>query len=285
MKISRRESIQLSAGALASLSGLAVSQAAAQTAPAGLAETQLRNISSLPLKPDGSAPEYTPQEAGTITGVLWRTKNQTPEIEFDYRKMKIKLDARGTAKLSGTLTFPDLEKLPRHSYVTLLQCGAATPRGIVKWTGVRFSDFADMLGLIPGAHYCRLIASDRNYIDEDVPTLRHPQVMLAWLMNDAPIPPNNGAPRCRSSPLVRALNAILHLGRTHVGGRIGFAYLCGRQTSKVLCVTRRHRYDFRTHLEGVARSLLPASPTVLTNGHGHLVIRSSCIARTTQDVA
>jgi len=47
MKISRRESIQLSAGALASLSGLAVSQAAAQTAPAGLAETQLRNISSL----------------------------------------------------------------------------------------------------------------------------------------------------------------------------------------------------------------------------------------------
>src|SRR5258705_1681141 len=80
MKISRRESMQLSAGALASFSGLAVSQAAAQTAPAGLAETQLRNISSLPLKPDGSAPEYTPQEAGTITGGPWRTKNPTPEI-------------------------------------------------------------------------------------------------------------------------------------------------------------------------------------------------------------
>ena len=25
-------------------------------------------------------------------------------------------------------------------------------------------------------------------------TLRHPQVMLAWLMNDAPIPPRHGAP-------------------------------------------------------------------------------------------
>ena len=59
MKISRRESIQLSAGALASFSGLAVSQAAAQTAPAGLAETPLRNISSLPLKPDGSAPFWS----------------------------------------------------------------------------------------------------------------------------------------------------------------------------------------------------------------------------------
>ena len=78
--------------------------------------------------------------------MLWRTKNQTPEGEYDVRKMKVKVDARGTAKLSGTLTFPDLEKLPRHSYVTLLQCGAPKPRGIVKWTGVRFSDFAKMVG-------------------------------------------------------------------------------------------------------------------------------------------
>src|SRR5437660_3557437 len=155
MKISRRESIQLSAGALASFSALGISQAAAQTAPAGLAETPLRNISSLPLKPDGSAPEYTPQEAGTITGVLWRTKNQTPDIEFDYRKMKIKLDARGTAKLSGTLTYGDLEKLPRHSQITLLQCGAPMPRGIVKWTGVRFSDFAQSIGVQSIAAYGR----------------------------------------------------------------------------------------------------------------------------------
>jgi hypothetical protein len=39
-------------------------------------DTQLRNISMLRLKPDGSAVEYTPQQAGAITGVLWRTKNQ-----------------------------------------------------------------------------------------------------------------------------------------------------------------------------------------------------------------
>ena len=211
MKISRRESMQLSAGALASLSGLAVSQVAAQTAPAGLAETPLRNISSLPLKPDGSAPEYTPQEAGTITGVLWRTKNQTPDIEFDYRKMKIKLDARGTAKLSGTLTFPDLEKLPRHSYVTLLQCGAATPRGIVKWTGVRFSDFAKSVGAQPFASYGRFVASDGYVIDEDMTTLMHPQVMLAWMINDKPIPPENGAPLRLVVPFrygARSLKAI-----------------------------------------------------------------------------
>src|SRR6195256_6971337 len=192
--------MQLSAAALAgaSLAALQASEAAAQPAaqatPENLVEKPLRSIQKLPLNADGSAPEYTPQEAGTITGVLWRTKNQTPDIEFDYRKINIKVDARGTAKLSGTLTFPDLEKLPRHSYVTLLQCGAATPRGIVKWSGVRFSDLANMVGMQRFASYGRLIGSDGYYIDEDMATLMHPQVVLAWLLNDEPIPPQHGSP-------------------------------------------------------------------------------------------
>jgi DMSO/TMAO reductase YedYZ molybdopterin-dependent catalytic subunit len=198
MRISRRETMQLSATALAglSLSALRMPEGAAQPAPppAGLVETPLRKISALPLRPDGSAPEYTEQEAGTITGVLWRTKNQTPDIEFDHRKMRIRLDARGTANLSGTLTFPVLEKLPRHSSVTLLQCGAATPRGIVKWTGVRFSEFAKAVGMQSFASYGRLIGSDGYFIDEDMATLMHRQVVLAWLMNDEPIPPQHGAP-------------------------------------------------------------------------------------------
>ena len=126
---------------------------------------------------------------------MWRTPNrQAPDVEFDYRKIAIKLDTRGLAKLTGTLRFEDLEKLPRVSHTFLLQCGAPNPRGIVKWTGVRFSDVADILGLVPGAHYCRLIASDRHYVDEPIATLRHPQVMLAWLMNNEPIPSRHGAP-------------------------------------------------------------------------------------------
>jgi len=75
-----------------------------------------------------------------------------------------------------------------------MQCGASNPRGIVKWTGVRLSDFADQLGLVPGVHYYCFIASDRFYVDESMDTLRHPQVMLAWMMNDEPLPPDHGAP-------------------------------------------------------------------------------------------
>jgi DMSO/TMAO reductase YedYZ molybdopterin-dependent catalytic subunit len=216
VNMSRREAMQLSTTALAGLSlgALTPGQVAAQAAapqPEGLVDTKLRSASQLPLMPDGSAVEYTPQEAGTITGVLWRTKNQTPDIEFDYRKMKIKLDARGTARLSGTLTFADLEKLPRHSYVTLLQCGAPMPRGIVKWTGVRFSDFAQAMGAQSIAYYGRLVGSDGYFIDEDMKTLMHPQVILAWLLNDEPIPPQHGAPLRLIVPFrygARSLKAI-----------------------------------------------------------------------------
>jgi DMSO/TMAO reductase YedYZ molybdopterin-dependent catalytic subunit len=166
--------------------------------PDQLVERPLREgfPAPLPLNPDGSAPEHQPGEAGPISDpLMWRTPNrQAPEIEYDYRKMAIKVDTRGLAKLAGTMHFQDLQRLSPVSHTFLLQCGAANPRGVVKWTGVRFSDFADMLGLVPGAHYCRLIASDRDYVDEAVATLRHPQVMLAWLMNDQPIPPKHGAP-------------------------------------------------------------------------------------------
>ncbi len=206
MTFSRRKALSLSAATLAGLSldvlrseGQHIAYAAEQDDwPQQLVERPLRNgfPAPLPLNPDGSAPEHPESAAGPISDpLMWRSPGrQTPEIEFDYRQMQIKVDTRGLATRTGTLRFSDLEQLPIRSHTFLLQCGAPNPRGIVKWTGVRFSDFADMLGLIPEAHYCRFIASDRFYIDEPMQTLRHPQVMLVWLMNDEPIPARHGAP-------------------------------------------------------------------------------------------
>jgi DMSO/TMAO reductase YedYZ molybdopterin-dependent catalytic subunit len=222
--MSRRETIRFSATALAGMSLAAVKsqqvsaqaqgEAPAAQPPQGLVDTNLRNIATLPLRPDGSAVEYTPQEAGAITGVLWKTKNQTPPGEYDYRKMRIKIDGRGTSKLSGTLTFNDLEKLPRFSYVVRLQCGAPMPRGTVKWTGVRFSDFAKMVGAQSFANYGRLFGTDGYFIDEDMNMLTNPQVVLAWQLNDEPIPPQHGAPLRLIVPFrygARSLKAITEI--------------------------------------------------------------------------
>ncbi|MYD87396.1 MAG: molybdopterin-dependent oxidoreductase [Acidobacteria bacterium] len=206
MTLSRRKALSISGSTLAGLSlgvvkpgGPAVARAQeAQDWPDSLVERPLREgfPAPLPLNADGSAPEHPESAAGGITDpLMWRTQGRrTPEIEFDYRRMAIRVDTRGMARLSGTLRFSDLEQLPVVSGTWLLQCGAPNPRGIVKWPGVRFSDFADMLGVIPEVHYCRFVGSDRFYADEPMTTLRRPQVLLAWLMNDEPIPPRHGAP-------------------------------------------------------------------------------------------
>jgi DMSO/TMAO reductase YedYZ molybdopterin-dependent catalytic subunit len=205
MAVSRREALYISGSTLAGLSLTALAGDAAAQAPAAqepwpdrLVERPLRQgfPAPLPLQPDGSAPEHPASAAGPITDpLMWRTQGRvTPEIEFDYQKLAIRVDTRGLGRLAGTLRFADLEKLPRVTHTYLMQCGAPNPRGIVTWSGVRFSDFADLLGLVDNVHYCRFVASDRHYVDEAMSTLRHPQVMLAWMMNGAPIPPRHGAP-------------------------------------------------------------------------------------------
>ena len=201
MEISRRKALKASGAALAGLSLGAVNPAEAlagvQASQAeGLTDANLRNLADLPLNADGSAVQFSPQEAGSIQGrVIWRyTSGETPDIEFDYNKMKINVATRGTALRTGTMTFADLEKLPEHSEVVKLQCGSPEPSGIVKWTGVKFSDFASMMGIQSTAHYCRIVGSDNYYVEEDMKTMMHPQVMLAWKMNDGPIPPEHGAP-------------------------------------------------------------------------------------------
>ncbi len=206
MAISRRDAIcSISGATMAGLSGLltpeqlqAQAAAAQEPWPDRLVERPLRAgfPAPLPLNADGSAPEHPESAAGPITDpLMWRTPDrQAPPIEYDYRKLAIKVDTRGLAKLAGTLRFEDLEKLPRVSHTFLMQCGAPNPKGIVKWTGVRFSDVADMLGLNPGVHYCRFVSADRHYVDEALTTLRHPQVMLVWMMNNQPLPPRHGAP-------------------------------------------------------------------------------------------
>jgi DMSO/TMAO reductase YedYZ molybdopterin-dependent catalytic subunit len=207
MAISRRQALSISGATLAGVTlGMtrldgaqapAAPPAAQEPWPDSLVEAQMRPgfPAELPLLPDGSAPEHPASAAGPITPPLfWRTPGRvTPPLPTP-QNMAIKVDTRGLGRLRGTLKFADLEKLPRVTATYLLQCGAANPRGIVTWSGVRFSDFANMLGLNPQVHYGRFVSVDGHYVDEDMETLRHRQVMLAWMMNGQTLSADHGAP-------------------------------------------------------------------------------------------
>jgi hypothetical protein len=111
--MSRRESIQLSATAIAALSIAAIR-----------ATRQLRRKLLSPYLIIWSRHPYATSRICLcgLTGPRWNTRlsrpvlslvgrsgktQGTPDIEHDYRKMKVRLDGRGTTTLSGTLTFAD----------------------------------------------------------------------------------------------------------------------------------------------------------------------------------
>ena len=121
MTISRRKALSISGSTIAGLSLGMLHSSNRQTAraqgqqdwPDELVERPLRDgfPAPLPLNADGSAPEHPESAAGPISDpLMWRTEGrETPEIEFDYREMRIKIDTRGLGRLTGTLHFGDLE--------------------------------------------------------------------------------------------------------------------------------------------------------------------------------
>jgi DMSO/TMAO reductase YedYZ molybdopterin-dependent catalytic subunit len=54
--------------------------------------------------------------------------------------------------------------------------------------------FRKKLGVQPFAHYCRIVGSDLYWVEEDIQAMMKAQVLLAWLLNDQPVPPKHGAP-------------------------------------------------------------------------------------------
>ena len=199
--VTRRMALQLSGATLAGLSPLGLAPLSAQSrkqeAPTDrLVEQKAREMAELPLNPDGTAKEFSESDLTPVEeiGVIYRnTDRKPPEVEFDPAKHKIRI--RGNVmKYHGALGLSDLNKLPPYTQITRLQCGAAKPSGIIKWSGVRFADVCRLLGTGPMCQYVMFIAADGYVTTEDMSVVTHPQTILAWEMNGGPIPPLHGAP-------------------------------------------------------------------------------------------
>lgn len=125
------------------------------------------------------------------------------------------------------LTMADIKKLPRTEMITEFKCieGWST---IVHWAGVRFSDFAavykpkttsgatpDVAGkpedLVP--YVAMSTPDEKYYVGWDMPSIMHPQTLLAYEMNGEPLRPENGAPLRIASPTKYGIKQIKRLGR------------------------------------------------------------------------
>lgn len=125
------------------------------------------------------------------------------------------------------LSLDDIKALPRVESITELKCIEGWSI-VVRWTGARFSDFAarylpqTLDGGRPDianapekiVQYVSLATPDGGYfVGWDMPSIMHPQTLLAYEMNGQPLPSEHGAPLRLASPTKYGIKLIKRIGR------------------------------------------------------------------------
>jgi DMSO/TMAO reductase YedYZ molybdopterin-dependent catalytic subunit len=180
-------------------------------------------VSQLFYRPTRLAPEFpltsiSPDRSNGAEGL---------ENELDLSEWTLSVGGLAGRTLDLILTLDDIKKLPRTEMTTEFKCieGWST---IVHWAGVRFSDFAAKY--LPQTHngtqpdvanrpqdllpYVSLTTPDEKYyVGWDMPSILHPQTLLAYEMNGAPLTPEHGAPLRLASPTKYGIKQIKRIGR------------------------------------------------------------------------
>ncbi|RKR84959.1 molybdopterin-dependent oxidoreductase-like protein [Mucilaginibacter gracilis] len=95
-----------------------------------------------------------------------------------------------------TVTLDELKALPKTEIIFDFKCVEGWDQ-IQHWGGVKFTDFVTHFKLdkLAQMEYIGMTTPDKKYyIGLDTPSAMHPQTILAYEMNDKPLPPNHGAP-------------------------------------------------------------------------------------------
>jgi DMSO/TMAO reductase YedYZ molybdopterin-dependent catalytic subunit len=114
-----------------------------------------------------------------------------------------KLVVDGLVERPMALSLADLRALPARTQITRHDCVEGWS-SIGKWTGAKLGPLLDRAGLKPNARYIVLHCADtleetldgtgQYYESIDLVDAYHPQTILAYEMNDRPLPVQNGAP-------------------------------------------------------------------------------------------
>jgi DMSO/TMAO reductase YedYZ molybdopterin-dependent catalytic subunit len=129
--------------------------------------------------------------------------------EIDLDQWRLRIDG---AKEPVLLTLDDIRALPVREMITELRCieGWST---IVQWRGARLSDLMARFPPPQQTQYVALETPDRGYyVGLDAGSAMHPQTLLAYEMNGAPLPPLHGAPLRLAIPVKYGIKNIKRIG-------------------------------------------------------------------------
>jgi DMSO/TMAO reductase YedYZ molybdopterin-dependent catalytic subunit len=149
------------------------------------------------------AQEFTPADLSP-----WFRSNGTAEPDSDaYRALvtggfaDYRLEIGGLVERPMSLSLADLKALPSRTQITRHDCVEGWS-AIGKWKGARLAAILEAAQLRPAARfvvfYCAdpmaADGTDLYYESIDLDDAFHPQTILAYELNDAPLPVKNGAP-------------------------------------------------------------------------------------------
>ncbi len=111
------------------------------------------------------------------------------------------------------LSLDDIKSLPRVEMTTELKCIEGWSV-IVNWAGARFSDFAQKFAPPENTKYVSLVTPDREYyVGWDMPSIMHPQTLLAYEMNGQPLTLEHGAPLRLVTTTKYGIKQLKRIGR------------------------------------------------------------------------
>ncbi len=104
------------------------------------------------------------------------------------------LQVGGMVSRPASLSAADLQRLPRTHLRVRHHCVEGWS-AVAAWDGVRISEIARLVGADPKARYVEFRSFEENYYSSwDLESALHPQTILAYGMNGAPLPREYGAP-------------------------------------------------------------------------------------------
>jgi DMSO/TMAO reductase YedYZ molybdopterin-dependent catalytic subunit len=205
------------------------------------AEGLTRRVQRLVVDRKAMAREFSPADISSD----FRPNGSIDPTDEEYLALKAKgfadyrLVVDGLVDRPLSLSLADLRALPSRSQITRHDCVEGWS-SIAKWTGARLGPLLDRAGLNPMARYIvfhcgdtleqTLDGSGQYYESIDLIDAYHPQTILAYAMNDRPLPVPHGAPlrlrverqlgykQAKYIMRVEAVNELSHLGR----GKGGF---------------------------------------------------------------
>ncbi len=180
-------------------------------------------VSQLFYRPSRLSPEFPPGRISPrrVNGMLGI------ENELDASAWTLSIGGLFGRTEDLVLTLDDIKALPRTEMITELKCIEGWSV-VVQWAGARFSDLAvkylpntidgsrpDVINhpekLLP---YVSLSTPDNGYfVGWDMPSILHPQTLLAYEMNGELLLPEHGAPLRLASPTKYGIKLLKRIGR------------------------------------------------------------------------